>query len=265
LILLDGLDLEDCVEERVHLALGYLGQLLLQDECDLVFADSALVIGESEHESEEEQLSVLIVHLLGELLDELTQHFDDLESAVLVEVGDVLDEVVDVLVESGLLHGVLDEELDEDLAAGAPDGLAHVGDHHLLDLLFHHVVHVSTHELLVDERVQTVEHIHLQGVNVEVLSDDRNQGMELLLGEILEDSVLLDQLAHASEERVQEVCVAVACVFEQLEDLVNELLAVQLETGQSHVDDVRYDVKSGHNDGVIVDFEGFEQQRHEWV
>ncbi len=58
-----------------------------------------------------------------------------------------------MLVDPGLLHGVLNEEFHKDLAAGGPDGLAHIGDHHLLDLVFYHVVQVSTDELFVDESV----------------------------------------------------------------------------------------------------------------
>ncbi len=89
--------------------------------------------------------------------------------------------------------------------------------------------------------------------------------MELLLREVLEYSILFDQLTHASEKRVQEIRIAVTGILEQFQYLINEFLAVFCEAWQSHMDYTGHNMEGSHYYRVIVHFKRFQQQRDEWV
>ena len=98
-------ELEYSLEQDARL--GGLLEKLLQAEGDLLAATFLFIVGESEEEREEEQVGVGVEQRLGELLNQFLENFQQLESAFRIEVAEVLDQVVDVLLDSASFKRVV--------------------------------------------------------------------------------------------------------------------------------------------------------------
>ena len=117
----------------------------------------------------------MVCELSREPLNQWVDHIKELKSTVRVKVAKVLQQMIDVLLNSRALKWILEEELSENRWAHCPRWLWDTRDHHLLHLL-NQIIEVSTHKLPVDDRSQTMEHIALR-VAVQIMLYYMDEGL----------------------------------------------------------------------------------------
>ena len=75
-------------------------------------------------------------------------------------VAQVFQDEIEVLLNSRILQGVLDQKLDENTLAQASYLFLTVAHHHFLDS-FHEVINIAAHEFLVDYSPQAGQNVAL--------------------------------------------------------------------------------------------------------
>ena len=136
------------------------------------------VVDHPQEQSEEEQFGIVIQKIDGELVHEGLEDLEQLEAAIHIEVGQVLQHVVNMLLDAFLFQRVLQNKLDEDVGADGASRARDVCHHHFFDLL-HQVVKVRAQESSIDDSLQALEHVALRREAGHIGFDDQNQSFDL--------------------------------------------------------------------------------------
>lgn len=92
----------------------------------------------------------MICQLSGETLYEVVQDVQHLEPAFRVEIGEVLQQVVDMLLNTSLFKGIVKHELGEDTWTDGARASCYGGYHQVLDDL-QEIIEVCTNEFPIDK------------------------------------------------------------------------------------------------------------------
>lgn len=152
-----------------------------------------------------------------------------------------------------VLEGIVEQELDENVLAELSCQFVDRGDHHFLHGL-DEVVELGAEVASVNDGPEALECIPLHSQLINAILDHFNERLDLVLREILIDSIISNELGNALEQRVGEVRVRGLRLLKELENSIEELLEKIVERRQAETNYLRYDGERRDNNRIVICF-----------